>query len=72
MSWKKAIQRKRRMTLTTLSMYQNAAHYKEKENAFIKNYKCGIFSLVFVIKPGGRITEIFSVGPQKTEKGLKA
>ena len=28
--------------------YQNAIRYKEKENAFIKNYKCGLFSLVFV------------------------
>ena len=33
--------------------YQNAKHYKERENALIeKNYKCAIFSLVFVIKPG--------------------
>ena len=28
--------------------YQNAIRYKEKENAFIKNCKCGLFSLVFV------------------------
>ena len=31
--------------------YQNEIHYKEKENAFIKNYKGGIFSFVFVMKP---------------------
>ena len=40
---------------TTLSIkphntfYQNAIHYKEKENAVIKKYMSGIFSLVFVI-----------------------
>ena len=33
--------------------------------------KCRIFSLVFVIKLEGRMTEIFSVGLQKTDKGLK-
>ena len=36
------------------TFYQNAVHYNERENAFMKrNYKCGIFSLVFVIKLGG-------------------
>ena len=52
--------------------YQNAIRHKEKENAFIKNCKCGLFSLVFVIKLGGSMTEIFSVGLQKTNKGMKA
>ena len=33
------------------TLYQNSKH-KEKEKAFIKNYKCGIFFLVFVIKLG--------------------
>ena len=37
--------------------YQNAIRYKEKENAFIKNCKCDLFSLVFVIKLGGSMTE---------------
>ena len=56
------------------SCYQNAIRYEEKENenAFIKNCKCGLFSLAFVIKLGGSMTEIFSVGLQKTDKGLKA
>ena len=52
--------------------YQNTIRYKEKQNAFIKNCKCGLFSLVFVIKLGGSMTEIFSVGLQKRDKGLKA
>ena len=30
--------------------YQNAIRYKEKENAFLRNCKYGLFSLVFVIK----------------------
>ena len=34
------------MTLTTLS-FKNAIRYKEKENAFIKSCKCGLFSVVF-------------------------
>ena len=50
---------------------QNAIHYKQKENAFIKNCKCGSFSLVFVIKLGEGMAEIFSVGLQKTDKGTK-
>ena len=37
-----------------------------------KNCKCGLFSLVLVIKLGGSITEIFSVGLQKTDKSIKA
>ena len=49
--------------------YQNAIPYKEKENAVIKNCKCG---LVFVIKLGGGMAEIFSVGLQETDKGIKA
>ena len=52
------------------TVYQNAIHYKE--NVFIKNNKCGIFYLVFVIKLGGSMTEISSAGLQKTDKGLKA
>ena len=44
--------------------YQNAMRYREKENAFTKSCKCGLFSLVFIIKLGGRLTEIFSVGRQ--------
>ena len=37
--------------------YKNAIRYKE--NAFIKNCKCGIFSLVIVIKLWGSMTETF-------------
>ena len=51
--------------------YQNAIRYKEKENAIIKNCNCGLFSLVFVIKLRGSITEIFSVGLQTTGKGQR-
>ena len=29
--------------------YQNAIRYEEKENAFIKNCRCGLSSFVFVI-----------------------
>ena len=54
------------MTLTALAV-KNTICYNEKENAFIKNCKCGLFSLVFVIKLRGRMTEIFSVGLQKTK-----
>ena len=39
--------------------YQNAVRYKQKENVFIKNCQCGLFSFVFVIKLGGGVTEIF-------------
>ena len=52
--------------------YQNAIRCKEKENAFMKNCKCGVFSLVFVIKLGGGVTEIFPIGLQKTGKGRKS
>ena len=52
--------------------YQNAIRHKGKGNAFIKNCRCGSFSLVFVIKLRGSMTKIFSVGLQKTNKGLKA
>ena len=52
------------------TFYQNAIHCKERDNAPIK--KCGILSLVFVIKPGRHMIEIFSVGLQKTDEGLKA
>ena len=47
-------------------------YFKEKENAFIKNCECGLFSLVFVIKLVGSMIDIFSVGLQKTDKSLKA
>ena len=33
--------------------YQNAIRYKEKENVLMRNYKYGLFSLVFVITLGG-------------------
>ena len=56
---------------TTLAI-ENAISYKEKEIAFIKKCKCGLFSLVFVIKSQGSMTEILSVRLQKTNKGLKA
>ena len=52
--------------------YLNAIRCKEKENAFIKNRECGLFSLVFVINLGGVMTEIFSVGLQTKDKGMKA
>ena len=56
------------MTLTILSNKM-----KKKENAFIRKlFKCCMFHLVFVIKLGGRMTEIFSVGLQRPDKGLKA
>ena len=45
------------MTFKTLSIKMR---YKERENAFIKNCKCGIFSLLFVIKLGGRMNDLFS------------
>ena len=41
---------------------------KEKMLFSLKKYNCGVFSFVFVIKPGGRI---FSVGLKKTNKDLK-
>ena len=52
--------------------HQNAECYTGKENAFLKYCKCGLFSLVFVIKLRGGMTEIFSVGLLKTDKGMKA
>ena len=54
------------------TFYKNAIHYKKKRKCFHKNCKCDIFSLVFVIKLGGGMTEIFSVELQKTDKGIKA
>ena len=54
------------------TFYQIAKHYKERENASIKNCKCDIIPLVFVMKLGRRMTEIFSVGLQNIDKGLKA
>ena len=52
--------------------YQNAIRYKEKGNAFMTNCKHVLSSLAFVIKLGRRMTEIFSVGLEKTDKSLKA
>ena len=46
---------------------QNGKDYEEREKAFIKNNKRGIFSLVFVIILRGPMTEIFSVGLQTTD-----
>ena len=41
-------------------IYQNAICYKKRKHAFMKeDNMCVIFSLVFVIKPGGSMTEIF-------------
>ena len=65
----KEILRKRQMTLKTL--FIKMRYIVKKENDFIKNYKYGIFSVVFVIKPRGCMTDIFSVGLQKTDQGLK-
>ena len=48
--------------------YQNEIRYKEKQNTFIKNYRCSLFSLFFVIKLGASMTDIFSVVLQKTDK----
>ena len=58
------------MTLTARSI--KFANYKEKEIAFMKSCKFGIFSLVFVIKLRGRMTEISSIRLRKTDKGLEA
>ena len=41
------------------TIYQNGIHFKERENAFMKNSKCGIFSLLLVIKLRGIMAEIF-------------
>ena len=53
------------------TFYQNAIHFREREYALMKKNKCGIFSLVYVMKLWGHLTDIFSVGLQKTDKGLK-
>ena len=50
------------MTVITFSIKMQ--YVIKKENAFIKNCKCGLFSLVFVVKPGRIMTEIFSAGLQ--------
>ena len=42
--------------------YQKVILYIEKENAFMRDCIYALFSLVFVIKLGESITEIFSVG----------
>ena len=53
--------------------YQNSIHYKEKKmHAFIKIVNVVYFLFVFVIKLGRSMTEIFSVGLQKTNKDLRA
>ena len=48
--------------------YQNAIRCDEKQKAFIKNSKCGFFSLALVIKQG---RSIFSAGLLKTENNMK-
>ena len=65
MSLNKAMQKKRQTTLSTLAIKTEYAIKKKKK------IKCGSFSLVFLIKAGGSMTEIFSVGLQKTDKGIK-
>ena len=45
--------------MTLNIFYQNAIHYIDRENAWIKKNKCGTFSFVFVIKLRRRITKIF-------------
>ena len=67
MSLNKAIQRKETNDSHN-TCYQNVIRY-EKENAFIKNCLCALFSFVFVIQLRGGMTGIFSVGLQKTDKG---
>ena len=57
---------KRQMTLTILAIKMQ--YVIKKKNAFIKNCKCSLFSLVFVIKLVGSMTEIFSVELQKTDR----
>ena len=52
--------------------YQNSIRYKEKENAFIKNWLMWLIFFCLCYKTRGSMTEIFSVGLQKTDKGLKA
>ena len=42
---------------------------RKRKSFYEKNNKCGIFSLVFVMKLGGRFTEIYSVELQKTGQG---
>ena len=58
------------MTLTTLATKMQYL-IKKRKCFHKKNCKCSLFSLVFVIKLRGSLTEIFSVGLQKTDKGLK-
>ena len=71
--FKKKRFRKTETNDTHNTFYQIAMYYKEKEKAFIKqNFKCGMFSRVFYYKTRGSMTEIFSTGLQKTDKGLKA
>ena len=60
------------MTLTTLTIKMQFVVKKKKENTFVRNRKYGLFSLRFVIKPGGGMTEIFSVGLKKIDRVLKA
>ena len=39
------------------TMYQIGIHYKEKDNAFIKKFKCSIFSVISFIKLDGYKTK---------------
>ena len=58
------------MTPTTLSIKMQYILRKRKY-FHEKNNKSGIFSLVFVTKLGGGMTQIFSIGIQNTDKGLR-
>ena len=69
MSLKKKTDLEKQTNDSHITCYQNAIHYKQKENAFIRNCNHCLFSLVFIV---GRMTEIFSVRLKKTDKSLKA
>ena len=60
------------MTFTTLAIKMRYVTKKKKMLSYKNVIKYGLFSFVFVIKLGRSMTEIFSVGLQKTDKGLKA
>ena len=47
--------------------YQNAIHYKEKENAFIKKLLMWFIFFCLSYKTRGNMTEVFSVGLQTTD-----
>ena len=58
------------MTLTTIAIKMQSV-IKNSENAIIKNCKCGLFSIAFVIKLEEGMAEVFPVGLQKTDKCMK-